>query len=86
MSPRTAKVAEFLGWQEVCLSENIGVLRGRFMKIYDSMKVREDENKLLPLSMRAQIQQIGNDIGLLNAPKKISEVDYEKNKQTKGIK
>lgn len=81
MSPRTAKAAEFLGWQEICLSENLGVLRGQFMKIYDSMKVREDTNKLLPLAMRAQIQQIGNDIGLLNAPKKLSEVDYEKNRQ-----
>ena len=81
LSPRTAKVAQYMGWQEICMSENMGVLRGQFMRIFDSMAVREDADKLLPATMQAQIRQIGHDMGLLNTPKKVSEVDLEKNRQ-----
>ena len=37
------------GWRELCLSENIDVARGEFLKMYDSFRKRETKMTALPL-------------------------------------
>src|SRR5690606_10640790 len=37
MSPRAAKVARLMGWQEICHSERPDVVRGQFLKMYETV-------------------------------------------------
>jgi len=48
----TQRAAMAVGWRDMCLSENPSVGRAHFMKIYDSLCKREQENQLkLPQSV-----------------------------------
>lgn len=60
MNPKTAKVVKQIGWQEICLSsaEDIGVVRGQFLKMYSVMDVRDKNDKLLPVFIKNQIKEI----------------------------
>lgn len=59
MSPRTSRVVKMMGWQEICTCEEPGVIRGQFLKMYNTYATREKQNALLPTGLREQIQQIG---------------------------
>lgn len=58
MSPITKKVVKYMSFREICLSENIGVTRGQFLKMYDVMAQREKQNNLLPESLNSEIKRI----------------------------
>lgn len=58
MSPVTAKVAKYMGWQEICHSEKPDVVRGQFLKMYETVAERERQNRLLPLDFKEEITQI----------------------------
>ncbi len=55
MLPKTAKVVKWMGWQEICTSENVDVTRGQFLKMYQQIQARCEKEALLPDSLRAQI-------------------------------
>jgi hypothetical protein len=59
MSPRVAKVARMIGWQEICTCEEPGVIRGQFIKMYDTYAAREKQEALLPGALHDVIQRIG---------------------------
>ena len=59
LSPRTRKVVESMGWQEICQAEQAGVVRGQFLKMYEAYTARERQDALLPDSMKKMIRQIG---------------------------
>jgi hypothetical protein len=40
------------GFRDVCASENVGVTRGQFMKMYEQYAVREKEMSVLPESVK----------------------------------
>jgi hypothetical protein len=58
MSPQTAKVVKYIGWREICLSEEPGVVRGQFLKMYEQLQERERKEALLPPDLKNEIQQI----------------------------
>lgn len=60
MSPITAKVVVLMGWEEICTTEEIGVTRGQFMKMYDAYKRRENQEALLPDELKQTIRQIAD--------------------------
>lgn len=64
MSPRVAKVVKYLGWQEICLSEEPGVVRGQFLKMYAQVAEREQKERLLPASLRQEIQRIASSMNM----------------------
>lgn len=55
MSRKTARIVRQLGWQEICLCENLGVIRGQFIKLYDALEEREKKNRMLPVELRKEI-------------------------------
>lgn len=69
MSPLTAKVVKYMGFREVCMCEEVGVVRGQFLKMYEQVSKREKENNMLPESLQNQIRLIANnnDIKLLKS-------------------
>lgn len=60
MSPRTRKVVEQMGWQEICQATEPGVVRGQFLRMYEAYSAREKQDALLPQKMRDEIKQIAN--------------------------
>ncbi len=58
MSPAVARVVKYIGWREICLSEEPGVLRGQFLKMYQQLQERERKEALLPPDLKNEIQQI----------------------------
>jgi len=64
MSPRTAKVVGWIGWREICMCEEPGVVRGQFLKMYQQAAEREQKDRLIPVALRNEIQKIaaGMDI------------------------
>lgn len=58
MNPTTKKVVKYMGWREICLSENLGVIRGQFLRMYETVAARERQDRLLPESFKKDIKQI----------------------------
>ena len=67
----TAKVVRYMGWRELCTSEEPGVIRGQFLKMYQQVQKREEEDELLPAALKDDIAQIcGNhDLRLIEGGK-----------------
>ena len=64
MSPRTTKVVRYMGWQEICTSERPDVVRGQFMKMYETVANREKQERLLPASLRAEIKELVDSMSM----------------------
>jgi len=52
LPPLVAQAARQIGWSEICLETNVGVLRGQFMKVYQAMREREEREEVLPANIR----------------------------------
>jgi hypothetical protein len=65
MSRRTAEVVKRIGWREICQSESLSVIRGQFIKIYESLEKRERKSMILPESIRKEIEGFGEWFGRL---------------------
>ncbi len=63
MSPRTAKVVEYMGWRDICLSTELGVARGQFLKMYQQVSEREQKERVLPESLKADIKRLNASMG-----------------------
>ncbi|AYO30828.1 hypothetical protein D2962_09570 [Biomaibacter acetigenes] len=64
MSPRTAKVVKYMGWQEICLSEEPGVVRGQFLKMYEQVAEREQKERLLPAALKEDIKRLSGSMSM----------------------
>jgi len=64
LSPMTAKVVRCMGWREICLSEEPGVIRGQFLKMYQQIAERDRKERLLPQGLRNQIQILAERMDL----------------------
>lgn len=58
MSEGARKIAQYIGWQNICEAENLDVLRGQFFKMYGQVEVREKTEALLPEKLRKDIQKL----------------------------
>ena len=67
MSPATAQVVRCIGWSEICLTEEPGVIRAHFLKMYDQIAAREQEKQLLSPTMQTEIKKLAKkyDIRLI---------------------
>jgi len=64
MSPITAQLVRYMGWREICLSEDLGVVRGQFLKMYQQVAEREHKEQLLPVTLRDDIKKIASKFSL----------------------
>ena len=67
LSPTTAQVVRYMGWREICMSEDIGVIRGQFLRMYEQIATREQEKQLLSPTMQTEIKKLAKkyDIRLI---------------------
>ena len=61
MSPLTRKVCEYIGWQNICLSEEPSVVRGQFLRMYEQLREKEQKEMLLPEGLKEQIKALARE-------------------------
>ena len=57
MSQHTRRTVIAFGWDRLCIADNVDVVRGQFLKMYDSLTTRDREDALLPESFRIMLQE-----------------------------
>ena len=58
MSPLTRRICEYIGWQNICLSEEPSIIRGQFLRMYSELREREQKEMLLPEGLKMQIKAL----------------------------
>ena len=58
LSPITRQSVKYIGWKEVCLSENPDVVRGQFRKAYEACARRQEEDRNLSPELKAAIDRL----------------------------
>lgn len=58
MSEVTRKTAKSMGWREICHSQKPDVVRGQFLRMYDSMAEREKTDRIMPLELKEQTRKM----------------------------
>lgn len=59
------KSVDCIGWKNICLSENISFERAHFFKVYDSLSLRERNDRLaMPETTNKLISEIAVKIGV----------------------
>jgi len=48
MPPEVVEIAKLMGWQEMCRAENVEVIRGQFIKLYEIQVKKVAERAVLP--------------------------------------
>lgn len=66
MSTLTARAVKYMGWREICTSGEPSVIRGQFMRIYESLKLREEKYRHIPQELKAAIETIAKKKELLD--------------------
>lgn len=64
MSPVTLKVVMQMTWREICCSEELGVTRGQFMRMYDTLKARKEQDKILPEKFKETIKLMADKMDI----------------------
>jgi len=59
LSPATAQVVRWIGWQEICICEEVDVIRGQFRRAYEEHAGNVRQEAVLPADVR---QLIGSAI------------------------
>lgn len=80
MSPLVAKAVRYMGWQEICMSEEPSVIRGQFMRIFQQLQEREKQEALLPAKLKNDIQKIAEKYSIEAIE---AQNDREKSKREK---
>ncbi len=58
MSPITRRTVDCIGFRQICLCEEPGVVRGQFLRMFDQAANKEKQNALLPENLKKQIDAI----------------------------
>lgn len=61
--PLAARVVRAMGFNTLCLTQNISVERAQFLRMYEQFAGREQDNTLLPDKLKMQIQAIVGNLG-----------------------
>ncbi len=70
MSPLTQQVVKQLSWREICMCEETGVIRGEFMRMFNSLSERQKQDKLLPKKFTDEIELIATNLKQIGTGKK----------------
>ncbi len=58
MSSITRKTVDLIGFRQICLCEEPGVVRGQFLRMFEQVANKEKQNALLPENLKKQIDAI----------------------------
>ena len=55
MPPEVWQLVERMGYRDLCMSENIGVMRSNFLRMWEAFEKRQNEDALLPPALRERL-------------------------------
>lgn len=58
MSPVTRKAVEYIGWGDICNSENPDIIRAQFRQAFESVARREAEDRNLSPELKAVLEKL----------------------------
>ena len=58
LSPPVKQVVKWMGWREICMSEEPDIVRAQFRKAYESQCSREKEMSQMPADVRQLISNV----------------------------
>lgn len=64
LPPEAAEAARLMGWQQMCHADNIEVIRGQYLKIYDTQASRAAEERMIPPAARELIGRVAGKLAL----------------------
>ena len=67
MPEAVAQVVRWMGWQELCHSDNVDVIRGQFLKMYEAETKRHQDFAVLPPAVRDFISDAAKTLKLIDA-------------------
>jgi hypothetical protein len=76
LNPLTRKAVEAIGYRDLCLSENIDVIRGQFRMAYEALEKRETMDAKTPQSLK-QITATMEERYALPEPKQVRKMSAE---------
>ena len=76
LNPLTRKAVEAIGFKDICLSENIDVIRGQFRMAYEALEKRETTDAKTPQSLKQIIATMQGEKALPE-PKQIVKMSPE---------
>lgn len=60
LDERTKRATKAIGWQNICSSENIGIERSNFYKMYDAISKDVKEEALLPANLINELKRLAD--------------------------
>lgn len=64
LPPQVRAAAECIGWRELCLTDNLDVIRAQFMRVYEQYTGRKREEVMIPAPVRDMIGQLAERFSL----------------------
>lgn len=55
------RAVKAIGWQNICMSENIGIERANFFKMYNAFEKDKQEQYIMPKEMLVKLQNLTHD-------------------------
>ena len=65
-----ADTVRYMGWRELCMSDEGEIVRAQFMRMFDQVATRRREEALLPPAMRETIGQLASKMDMERLEKK----------------
>ena len=65
-----AEIVRWIGYQSICMTDKIDVVRGQFLKMYEIQQRRESEQALLPPAVRDAIAQVEGGLKMIGGDQK----------------
>jgi len=65
-----AEIVRWMGYQSICMTDKIDVVRGQFLKMYETQQRRESEQALLPPAVRDAIAQVEGGLKMIGGDQK----------------
>ncbi|MGF7396161.1 replicative helicase loader/inhibitor [Thermoanaerobacterium thermosaccharolyticum] len=62
MSEVVRDVVKAIGWSEICLSENIEIVRDQFIRLYSIAIQRKEQEMLMPSTLKRRIERLHGKI------------------------
>jgi len=82
MPEDVAQVVGWMGWRELCHSDNIDVVRAQFMRMYETQGTRREQEALMPAEVREFLKGVGK---LFELPGETTKRSTKHNKEVEVV-
>ncbi len=62
---QVSEVVRWMGWQEICMTDKIDVVRGQFLRMYETHQKREQEQAVLPAGLQDMMKQLAGGMKMI---------------------